>query len=56
MMPEVDGYDVLSAMRGAETATIPFIFSNCLGRQLISAEDGNRADDYLYQAVYKRNC
>src|ERR1700752_3723103 len=55
MMPELDGYGVISALRAdAETATIPFIFLTAKGEKPdIRAGMNLGADDYLTKPVAK---
>ena len=55
MMPELDGYDVLSALRAdLGTVTIPFIFLTAKGESLdIRAGMNLGADDYLTKPVGK---
>jgi DNA-binding NarL/FixJ family response regulator len=55
MMPELDGYGVLAALRGnSETVTIPFIFLTAKGEKPdIRAGMNFGADDYLTKPVAK---
>jgi DNA-binding NarL/FixJ family response regulator len=55
MMPELDGYGVLDALRGdADSATIPFIFLTAKGEKPdIRAGMNLGADDYLTKPVAK---
>src|ERR1700758_5120902 len=55
MMPELDGYGVIAALRGAaQTVTIPFIFLTAKGEKPdIRAGMNLGADDYLTKPVAK---
>jgi DNA-binding NarL/FixJ family response regulator len=55
MMPELDGYGVIAALRaGAETVSIPFIFLTAKGEKPdIRAGMNLGADDYLTKPVAK---
>jgi DNA-binding response OmpR family regulator len=55
MMPELDGYGVIAALRAdAETVTIPFIFLTAKGEKPdIRAGMNLGADDYLTKPVAK---
>ena len=55
MMPELDGYEVLAALRADKaTATIPFIFLTAKGEQVDQrAGMSFGADDYLTKPVLK---
>lgn len=56
MMPEMDGYGVLEALRAdPATATIPFIFLTAKGEKIDQRAGMNLgADDYLVKPVDKR--
>lgn len=53
MMPTLDGYGVLQALRGdRETATIPFVFLTAKGEKLdVRVGMNHGADDYLAKPV-----
>src|SRR5438445_8357900 len=55
MMPELDGYGVLQALRAdPQTATIPFIFLSAKGEKVDQRAGMNLgADDYLVKPVAK---
>jgi len=56
MMPELDGYGVLQALRDdSATVTIPFIFLTAKGEKIDQRAGMNLgADDYLTKPVRKR--
>src|SRR5688572_10870821 len=56
MMPEMDGYGVLEALRAdAATAMIPFIFLTAKGEKIDQRAGMNLgADDYLVKPVEKK--
>jgi DNA-binding response OmpR family regulator len=54
MMPELDGYGVIAALRDPETVSIPFIFLTAKGEKPdIRAGMNLGADDYLTKPVAK---
>src|SRR6266567_71185 len=57
MMPDVDGYAVLQALRAhPDTATIPFIFLTAKGEKVDQRVGMNLgADDYLVKPVAKED-
>jgi DNA-binding NarL/FixJ family response regulator len=57
MMPEIDGYGVLKALRAEkETATVPFIFLTAKGEKSDQREGMNSgADDYLAKPVTRED-
>src|SRR5882724_7863270 len=57
MMPELDGYGVLKALRAEKaTATIPFIFLTAKGEKTDQREGMNSgADDYLAKPVARED-